>query len=435
MSYEQTLLGLRWQDLPAEVQSQAKRCLKDIVATAAGSLALPTNDQMAHLVSDQWGAGDTPLWFKARSSSAVGAAYFNAQAVDSLDCHDGFRPNKGHCGATVVPAIIGACASAEREMNGAELLTTVALGYEMASRAGLAVHALYDPHYHASGTWAALGAAAGGARILGSPAELIDSTLGMAEYYAPNAPMLRCTEHPSVVKDAAGPGAWAAAMALVMSDQGMPGLPSIFTAEAVGREQAATLGEDWMILRQYFKPYPTCRWAQPAVEGAIHLQREHGFATDDIERIDVETFDCAAGLVKFPPTHTDGAQYCLPWALAAQLVDGVLGVEQIHPDRLSDPEIIALGRRVETHVAEDLQQRFPEEALARTTITLSDGRSFTSPTMGARGDHTNPLSKEEMDAKAQALFGASLGAERANELIEVLDSLEERPAGDLLDLL
>lgn len=433
VSYTDKITALRWQDLPAQVQTQAKRCLKDILATAAGSLALPVSAQAQTLVEAQFGPGRVPLWFKGKGSSLAGAAFFNALTVDSLDCHDGFRPNKGHAGATVVPVAIAACAN--REVSGAELLSAVVIGYEVACRAGLALHAMHAPIFHASGTWAAVGAAAAGARIWGLSGEEFDEVLGMAEYYAPDAPMQRCTRHPSTVKDGAGAGAWAAAMALVMNDCRMSGLPSLFVAEPVGREQIASLGEDWMILRQYFKPYPTCRWTQPVVEATWHLQREHDFHWKDIEQVEVDTFDVGAELVMFPPQHSDGAQYSTPWAVAAALVDGRLGVEQIHPRRLTDPNILEVGHRVRTRVADDIQRRFPEECLARVTIVLKDGRHFTSPTMSARGDHNHPLPAQELEEKFDSLVSASLGQAKCRRLRETLHSLETGPAADLLTLL
>ena len=430
MAYVDKLLGMCWEDLPRSVQHRAKRCLKDIVATAAGSLALPASAKAESFVERQYARGDVPLWFTGKHSSSAGAAFFNALTIDSLDCHDGFRPNKGHAGATVVPVAVGACVG--RKVSGRELLFAVVMGYEIACRAGLAVHALYAPAYHASGAWAALGAAAAGARILGFPKEAVDKTLGIAEYYGPIAPILRCTRYPSIVKDGAGAGAWAAAMALAMQACGMDGLPSLLTSEPQGQQEVTSLGEDWIILRQYFKPYPTCRWTQPVVEGALHLQREHRFRPEDIERIEVETFEEGTTITRFPPEHSDGAQYCTPWAVAAMLVDGELGVDQIHPDRLSDPAILELGRRVHIRVAQDIQARFPEECLARVTIELKDGRKLAGPTLGARGDYTDPLSDEEMDEKFEALVVRTLGQAKCAQLKAVLDSLEERSADDLL---
>jgi 2-methylcitrate dehydratase PrpD len=435
MDYAQWLVDLTWEDLPAEVQRQTRRCVKDIIATAAGSRCLPAYETMLRLVTAQYGPGAVPLWFSGQGSTFLGSCYFNAQAVDSLDCHDGFRPNKGHCGATVVPVALNACALRENVVTGTEFLTAVAVGYELPSRAGIAFHALYAPHYHASGSWVAIGAAAAGAKILRLPVEQVDAVLGMAEYHAPVCPMLRCTDHPSIVKDAAGPGAWAAGMALAMGREALPGLPSLLTEEPCGREQAATVGEDWMILRQYFKPYPVCRWTQPVVEGLRLLRDEHGFTWQDIEGIEVETFANAANLMHFPPTHSDAAQYSLPWAVAVFAVDGEIGVRQVHPDRLDDLRVLDIGRRITTCVADDLQARFPAEALARTTVRLKDGRVLRGLTLGARGDYTNPLSDEELDAKALGLLRAGLGETRADNVRELLDGLEECPAHDLLHAL
>jgi len=43
--YVNTVLSLRWDDLPPVVQLQAKRCLKDILAVAAASHSLPSSTQ------------------------------------------------------------------------------------------------------------------------------------------------------------------------------------------------------------------------------------------------------------------------------------------------------------------------------------------------------------------------------------------------------
>jgi 2-methylcitrate dehydratase PrpD len=433
VSHAAWIADLRWDHLPEPVRRQARRCLKDIVATAAGSLALPAAPGIERLVAAQFGAGPAPMLFRGPRTTLAGAAFGNALRIDGLDCHDGFRPNKGHAGATVVPVLLAAAAL--RTVSGAELLAALVAGYEVALRAGLALHATYAPAYHGSGAWAALGAAAAGACVLGMPADEIDAVLGAAEYHGPMAPILRCTVHPSIVKDGAGAGALSAAMALAMHAQGLRGLPSLFTFEPDGREQAATFGTDWLILEQYFKLYPTCRWTHAPVEGVVKLRAEHGFGPSDVERVEVESFAETATLMTFPPADSDGAQYCLPWAVAAVLVDGVLGLDQVLPGRLGDPAIEDMGRRVVFRQADDLQARFPAECLARVRVVLKDGRTLEGSTLGARGDHTDPASEREMDEKYARLAERTLGRAAARKLGEVLDTLERRPAADLLKLL
>jgi 2-methylcitrate dehydratase PrpD len=424
---------LVWEGLPGPVQRQARRCLKDIVATAAGSLALPAAPPIERLVAAQFGAGPAPMLFRGPVTTLAGAAFGNALRIDGLDCHDGFRPNKGHAGATVAPVLLAAASM--RTLSGAELLAALVTGYEIALRAGLALHATYAPAYHGSGAWAALGAAAAGAHVLGIPAGELDEVLGAAEYHGPMAPILRCTRFPSIVKDGAGAGALSAAMALAMHAHGLAGLPSLFTTESKGREQVASLGKDWLILRQYFKLYPTCRWTHAPVEGVVRLREEHGFSAADVERVEVESFAETATLMSFPPKDSDGAQYCLPWAVAAMLVDGELGVDQVLPGRLGDPAIVEMGRRVVFRQADDLQARFPAECLARVRVFLRNGRTLSGATLGARGDHTDPASDAEMDAKFGRLVARALGEAATRRLGEVLDTLDRRPASDLLTLL
>ena len=430
MSYVDKLLGIKWEDLPVEVQRHSKRCLKDVIATCAGGITLPGANKALELISSQYAQGKAPLWFTGQFSSNTGAAYFNALTIDSLDWHDGFRLTKGHAGATVVPAVVGLCAQAP--ITGEELLTSIVLGYEIACRAGLTVHCIYEPAYHSSGSWASLGAAASGARVMRIAAEDIDGILGVAEYYSPMSPMLRCTTSPGTVKDGAAAGAWASTMALEMHQYGMHGLPSLFTAEQAGREYINTLGDDWMILKQYFKPYPTCRWAQPAVECVVYLKNKYNFRHQDIETIHIETFKESATLGKFPPEHCDGAQYSIKWVVAAMLVDGQLGPEQIHPLRLADVSIVKMGHRIQTHIAEDIQKRFPDECLSRVSIELKDGQKLSSPTMSARGDYTNPLDEKEINEKFQNLVGNVLGSEKSREFMELIDNMEDYYARDLL---
>jgi hypothetical protein len=85
--------------------------------------------------------------------------------------------------------------------------------------------------------------------------------------------------------------------------------------------------------------------------------------------------------------------------------------------------------------AADLQERFPRECLARVRVHLRDGRTFAGPTMGARGDYTDPASDAELDAKFQRLAGRTLGTDACRRLGEIIDTIEGRPAADLLDAL
>jgi len=430
MDYTHKLLNIVWNEVPQTVKRQTKRCIRDIIATAAAAALLPDASRACRFVKKQFGQGEIPLWFQKSTSTMLGAAFYNSFLVDSLDYHDGFRPCKGHAGATVVPVVIAACTGGK--VAGEELLTAVLMGYEIACRAGLAVHGLYEPAYHSSGSWACIGAAAAASRIYKFKKEQIDKVTGMAEYYAPMSPMIRCTSHPCALKDGAAGGALAAAVALEMVSSGFNGLPSILTSEEKGRQSICSLNNEWLILKQYFKPYPTCRWTHPALEAAVHLQKEFGFTHDEIEKIEVYTFAEAMSLMKFPPRTTHEAQYSLPWSVAAVLVDSELGIKQVQEDKLKDSKIINLGGRVSAVHDPSLQKVFPEKCLQRVTIVLKSGKVLESPAIAASGDYDKPISEERLNEKFTENLTGAVGVQKSAELFNLTENLEKYNADDLV---
>ena len=74
---------------------------------------------------------------------------------------------------------------------------------------------------------------------------------------------------------------------------------------------------------QYYKPYPICRWAQAPVEGARNLMQRHGFYTEYIRKIEVDTFHDAVRLVISLPIMTEEAQYSNSFPVAVALARSI----------------------------------------------------------------------------------------------------------------
>jgi 2-methylcitrate dehydratase PrpD len=405
--------GLSFAKLPPEVIHQARRCLLDLAGVAVSGRQTELSRIAHDFVVDHLGAGrkGARLLFDGRRVSATGAAFAGATTIDSFDAHDG---------VAILPALL-AVADAEGllddgGLDGETLLTCLVLGYEIATRAGVALHASACD-YHTSGAWNALGCAAVAARLLKLDRERTRHALGIAEYHGPRSQMMRCIDHPTMVKDGSGWGALAGVSAAYLAKDGFTGAPAI-TLEAP--EQAAIwadLGERWLILDQYFKPWPVCRWAQPAIEAASRILSEHALAASDIECVEVETFHEAVRLGAQLPATTEAAQYAIGFPLAAFIVRGRLGADEIGGQGLVDPEIHDMLRRVRLVEAPDLSRRFPAERLARLRFVLSSGRVVESEATTARGDQARPLSDVEILSKFS--FSASvLGSERSATLAE-----------------
>jgi len=410
-------------DMPADVVSQGRRCLLDLVGVAAAGARAPVSRIVRDHVADQMAGGrrSARMLFDGRRVGLAGAALAGATTIDAIDAHDGHPLTKGHAGVTVLPALLafidgapGACP------DGAGLLAALVVGYEIATRAGIALHATV-PDFHCSGAWNALAAAALGARLLPLDDAAAWHALGIAEYFGPRGQILRVCDHPTMVKDGSGWGAHAGVTAALLARDGFTGAP----AATLARDDAtwADLGTRWRIREQYFKPYPVCRWAQPAIEAARELARRHAFEAEDVARIDIESFAEAVGLgSQCPrPATTDEAQYSITWPVAAVLAHG-----DVDPDVLgdiADPRIVRLLGLVS--LAEDpaLSRRFPAERYARVAVTLRDGRRVASGDCVARGSAENPLTDAELRDKFDAYASPVLGPARAARIAAAVDAL------------
>ncbi len=406
-----------WEDLPPEVQHQSKRCLLDALGALIAGTAAPVSRLMAQIAREQFGGDAATILVDGSRTSLVGAALANGFAANALDIDDGFRPVKGHPGTCILPVILAA--GEQADPTGAEFLAAFVVGYETAIRAGLILHAAHRT-YHCSGSWGVLGGAAAGGRLLGLAPDRLRHAMGAAEYHAPFAPMMKGIAVPAMVKDAIGWGCMAAMSAVLMAEKGFTGIQPLFSD---GPEPAwiEGVGREYMFLNLYFKPYSACRWAQPAVEGALKIQRDAGLSPSEIVAINVATFTEAAALSRAHPADTEEAQYNMAFPIAAALLDGEVGPAQTLPPRLFDADIHALMDRIDVTTADRFNREFPAKALAEVVVETTDGRSIKSGVMSAKWDPASGLPTDaELEAKFLWLVEPVLGKKTASKLTEMV---------------
>jgi 2-methylcitrate dehydratase PrpD len=426
---------LTFETLPEDVIRQARRCLLDLVGVAASGLRTQMSGIVMNHVARHFCAPANEgarMMFDGRRVSAVGAAYAGATMIDSFDAHDGHVLTKGHAGVAILPALLAYWDAENLELDIEEVLTCIVLGYEIATRAGIALHASACD-YHTSGAWNALACAALGARLLKlSPAQTREA-IGIAEYHGPRSQMMRCIEWPTMVKDGSAWGALSGVSAAYLAMDGFTGAPAI-TAE--GPELAeiwADLGTRWYILEQYFKPYPVCRWAQPAIRATRLLMDENGLSGDDVVDVEVKTFAQAVALHSAAPATTEEAQHSLPFPLAAMIRKGKIGADEITGPGLSNPMVLDLSKRIRLVADPAICERFPAERFAIVSLTTRDGNTFTSGMTEAHGGPANPLSDVEIDAKFDELAGM-LRASRRQSVRQAIHDVSTGPSG-LADLI
>ncbi|WP_250510609.1 MmgE/PrpD family protein [Caballeronia sp. GACF4] len=421
--------------LPAAVVRDAQRRILDLLGVAAAGTSTRLSTIAREHALDCFAAGRTParMLFDGRIVSAPGAAFAGATTIDSLDGHDGHALTKGHAGVTVLPALL---AMTERApgMSGREFIVQTVLGYEIGTRAGIALHAT-SREYHTSGAWNALAAAAIASRALGFDIPATRHALGIAEYHGPRSDMMRCIDHPTMLKDGSGWGALAGISAALLASRGYTGAPAT-TVERDAPACWSDLGDRWLILEQYVKPYPVCRWAHPAIAAALAVRALDGFDAANIERVEIETFHEATRLWSALPRTTEEAQYGVLFPVAVALAHGRVDAGTIGDSGLADPAACALLPRLVAKEHAAFSAAFPAERWARVTVELRDGRRLDSGPMQASGDLARPMTPDAERDKFRELCGARFGARFARELEDAVDALAEphARAGRLCEL-
>lgn len=423
---------LRWQDLPDPVIRRAVMCLVDTVAAMLAGRPAESTRIAADLATAWWGAGDAHLIHDGRRLKAQGAAFANAVAANAVDIDDCGIYTWGHPGAQVVPTALAL--AEEQDLDGQGLLTAIVVGYEIAFRAGRCVNyeaskiAAAERTYRACASWGSVACAAIASHILGLTEAKTRHALGIAEYHSPDVPMMRDLQTPAMVKHGVGAGAVTGLMAADLASRGFTGITPSLDTEAF-RGFADDLGIRYLLPQGItWKRFSSCAWTHPALLAVEAIIARAKVEPDAIEAIVIEVYPDAARLGTRLPATTEQAQFNLAWPVAALLVDGRVGPEQVLEGRLSDKLIRSLAERVEVRVTDELTRLYylseandPEgKDAAVVTITLRDGTRLSS---GLTENVLYPQpgwATAEMAAKFRWLAAGNLTASAIDDVLERL---------------
>ena len=311
--------------------------------------------------------------------------------------------------------------------DGRDLIAAIAAGYEVAVRVA-AARDFMRLDTLSTGRWCAYGTVAA-AGLLGR-----DNTATLAQAFAIAgvlSPGLSAAGYSTVMGNQAKEGIpWAVMTgltALELARRGFTGPLDIldhadyFDAAAI----TAGLGTGSTLNSVYFKPYACCRWIHSPLDAVINLVREHQLAAEDIHTVDVFTFERTLRLNNYAdPDTLEGAQYSLPFCLAAAVVGGAQALMPLAPDWLHRPDIVALARRVDLHVDSELDARFPAETGARVRLQTAGG-VLEQTVRHPLGDPANPMNRALLVAKFKKLAAGVIAKQNQDALLTLIDQLAD----------
>ena len=385
------------EGVPATVRNRAALLFADFAAVCIAGRPAPASRIAADHASTVYPGDDAVALLDGRRTGAVGAAWANGVLANVLDLDDGHRLTKGHPGAVVIPAAMAAAQLTDADPE--DLALAIIVGYEIAIRAGIALHER-DPSYHASGAWGALGAAAAAGRLLELGELELEHALGLAEYHAPIAPIMRSVAEPEMTKDACAWGARLGVEATLLAARGFTSVRPEFLAEELDG-----LGSSWLLEDLYVKAYPCCRWTQGAIRAALQAGGGRPLEPSEVDRVVIRTFAAADELARVTPTTTEQAQYSLVWPVATVLARADFTVTDVLGP-WDDPHLDALATRTEVVVDPDLTAAFPARRLTGVEVFLRDGTRLAADACEARGEPEDPGWEELVHQKVANLVAA-----------------------------
>jgi 2-methylcitrate dehydratase PrpD len=418
-------------DLPEETARAGRRAVANAIALAAAASSHPAVTRVLDVASALGGPQQATVLGTDVRLPMQWAALVNGMAIHVEDFDDTHLQTVIHPAAPVVPAALAVAEA--KALSGAQFLTAVVVGMEVALRVGVGVcPGHFDRGWHVTGTTGHFGAAAAASRLLGLDAGATARAMGIAGTQAAGLQValgsMTKAFHPG---KAAADGVEAALLAA----RGFTGPTDVLEGHRGFGEVTAPapdylamvddLGERWETERNAFKPYACGIVSHPAIDAAIALRDAVG-PVERVARIDVRVHPVVLDVmgVKAPERGLEG-KFSVFHCVAVGLLDGAASLAQYSDERVRDPAV----RRLR-----DLVHAQPDGAIAkdeaRMSVQLTDGTRLEHHVAHATGSESRPLTDGELRDKVALLHAGAEPA--AGDLMDVVMGVDELPRLDEL---
>lgn len=426
---------LTYDKLTPEAVHETKRRVIDALGCAMGAyLGEPgkTARALAHTVeAPSYGA--TVIGSFHQSSPEM-AAFANGLLMRYLDYNDTYLSKEPAHPSDNIAAVL---ALAEPELaNGKDIITAIVLAYEIQCRLCDAASIRARGWDHV--TYGAFSASLAAAKILQLTPEETEHAMALAGVANVTMRQTRVGELSHWKGAAFANASRNAVFASRLAWHGMSGPSHIFEGEMGFKKQVSGPfelptfggeGDGFMINRTSIKYWPAEYHSQSAIDAALQLRNEIG-NVDNIESIDIESFDAAVDIIggeeeKWFPKSRETADHSMPYCVAVALIDGEVDLAQFDDKHLADARISQLVQKIRMHRNAELTKLYPEGIPNLLRVRMKDGQEFTQQVTFPRGHAQNPMTDEEVEDKFRRLASQVLSPAQIDYVLAELWRLEE----------
>ena len=420
------------RSLPGEVAEVAKQHILDTFAAMISGAELPPGQVALKFARSQAGGTVATVVASDIVCGPLEAAMANGMLAHSDETDDSHAPAHCHPGCGIVPAALAA--GEQFGISGTHFLRAVTLGWDVGTRVTMNIGGVpWEKQTHRSthsiantfGASAAAGCAAGlNARqmrwLLDYAAQQASGTLAWQ----------RDSGHIQKSLVFAGFPARNGVTAALIIQLGGTGVDDIFTGadnfllaqDSKGGPEGLVdkLGERYEVTRTNIKKWSVGSPIQAALDAVEILQKRHPFEAGQVRTVVVRLGTSAAKTVNNREIPDINVQHLV----AIMLIDKTVSFRAAHDlARVNDPAVLRERAKIQLVADEEMERNLPRrEALVE--ITLNDGTKLSERVTAVRGTAQNPMTREEVVAKARDLITPVLGAATCAGLIDRVLAIE-----------
>jgi 2-methylcitrate dehydratase PrpD len=426
--------------LPEDVTEKAKQHILDtLAAMISGSKLLP--GQHALQFAQAYGGKEVSTVVASKlSCGAIEAALTNGMLAHADETDDSHAPSQSHPGCAVVPAALAA--GEHFHISGTHFIRAVTLGYDIGPRVTMT---LGGQQFEASSHWSThsisplFGAAAAASCAASLNAQQMRWMLGYtAQQSSGLGAWNRDTEHIQKAFLFGGMNARSGVTSALLVQAGWTGVDDIFSGKdnfflaynpnADPSGLIDKLGERYEVTRTNIKKWPVGSPIQAALDALELLRQQRPFSADQVKSVTVRLATDEAAIVN----NREIPDICVQHMLAVALLDKTVTFASAHDTALmKDPAVLRERAKITLQPDAELERLMPLR-IAILEVTLTDGTQLTRRVDNVRGTPKNPMTRDEIAAKARDLITPILGPTKCANLLTKIFDLES--VGDIREL-
>jgi len=414
--------------LPDEVTEKTTQHILDTLAAMISGSEL-TPGRAALQFAEGYGGKEVATIVASKIlCGPIEAALTNGMLAHADETDDSHPPTQSHPGCAVVPA---ALAVGERfEISGAHFLRAVALGYDVGPRVTMTLGGQQfeaDSHWSTHSISPLFGATAAAGCAASLNVAQMRFLLGYAAHQSSGlGAWSRDTDHIQKAFHFAGMTARSGVTSALLVKAGWTGVDDIFSGKdnffaaynphANPAGLAEDLGERFEVTRTNIKKWPVGSPIQAALDALDILRKQRPFEATDVQQVTVKLATDEAAIVN----NREIADICLQHMVAVMLMDKTVTFSSAHDKaRMTDSATLRERGKVKLVPDEPLERLMPLR-VAIVNVNLTDGTHLTQRVDDVRGTPKNPMTRDEIVAKAHDLIAPILGAAQCANLIETV---------------